>query len=380
MSDRILALTMPKWGLSMEEGTVAEWEVSEGDTIAEGDEVVFIETSKITGPLESPVAGVLRRIVARPGAVLPVGALLAVVCDAELEVASIDAFVSEFQANFVPEEVSEGESAAAAQTIEVDGRNLSYLLTSPEKDEGATPVLLVHGFGGDRNTWLFNNDELAKDRSVYAIDLPGHGESSKNLGDGGQELFTRSVIGFLDALNIEEVHVVAHSMGGAIALSVATSHPARVASLALLGACGLGEGINYDFIEGFISAQRRKEVKPVLEQLFPNPELVTRDMIDNVLKFKRLDGVPEALRKVADAFFPGGRQAVEFRDTLGDLEQRLLVIWGSEDSIVDPADAQGLPSSVEVHVLDGVGHIPQMEAPHEVNRLIRAHLEIVESR
>lgn len=380
MPEHIYALTMPKWGLSMEEGTVAEWEVAEGGTIAEGDEVVFIETSKITGALESPFGGVLRRIVAQPGEVLPVGALLAVVTDAEVDGAAIDRFVTEFQANFVPEEVSQAEAAAVAQTIEVDGRNLSYVLTCPEEGEGAMPVLLVHGFGGDRNAWLFNTTELAKERSVYAIDLPGHGESSKELGDGNLEVFTRSVVGFLDALNIEETHIVGHSMGGAIALSVATRHPARVASLALIGTCGLGKGINGEFIDGFINAQRRKEVKPVLEELFPNPELVTRDMIDNVLKFKRLDGVPEGLRKVADAFFPDGKQAVEFRDQLEGLDQPILVIWGAEDRIVDPSDTKGLPPSVEVHVLDGIGHIPQMEAAHDVNRLIQAHLEMADNR
>ena len=103
-------------------------------------------------------------------------------------------------------------------------------------------------------------------------------------------------------------------------------------------------------------------------------------MIDNVLKFKRLDGVPEGLRKVADAFFPNGKQAVEFRDQLIGLDQPILVIWGAEDRIVDPSDTKGLPPSVEVHVLDGVGHIPQMEAAHEVNRLIQAHLETADNR
>ncbi len=374
MPDDIRALTMPKWGLSMEEGTVAEWEVAEGDTITAGDEVVFIETSKIAGSLEAPFGGVLHKIVAQPGDVLPVGALLAVVTEGEIEPSVIDAFVTEFQANFVPEEVSEGEAAVVAETIEVDGRNLSYVLTSPDDAENATPVLLLHGFGGDGNAWLFNIADLAKDRPVYALDLPGHGASSKDVGDGTLDALTRAVVGFLDALHVAKTHIVAHSLGGAIALSIAASHPERVASLTLIGACGLGEGINQDFIEGFIAAQRRKEVKPVLQQLFANPDLVSRDMIEDVLKFKRLDGVPDALRKIAGAFFPEGRQAAQFRDQLGATGPSILVIWGSKDSIVDPADTQGLPDSIEVHVLEGVGHMPQMEAAHEVNRLIHAHL------
>ncbi len=375
MPDNIRALTMPKWGLSMEEGTVAEWEVAEGDTIAAGDEVVFIDTSKIAGSLEAPFGGVLHKIVAQPGDVLPVGALLAVVTDGEVDPSVVDAFITEFQANFVPEEASEGEAAAVAQTVEVHGKKLSYVLTSPDDAESATPVLLLHGFGGDANAWLFNAADLAKDRPVYALDLPGHGASSKDVGEGTPETLARAVVGFLDALHVAKAHIVAHSLGGAIALSVAASTPGRVASLTLIGPCGLGEGINRDFIEGFIAAQRRKEVKPVLQQLFADPGLVSRDMIDDVLKFKRLDGVPDALRKIADAFFPEGRQAAQFRDQLGDLGPSVLVVWGDQDAIVDSSQAKGLPGSVEVHILEGVGHMPQMEAAHEVNRLIHAHLQ-----
>ncbi len=75
MSDRIEAITMPKWGLAMDKGTVVAWHVGEGAAIEAGDEVVDIETTKITGVYESPQAGTLRRIAAE-GTTLPVGALM----------------------------------------------------------------------------------------------------------------------------------------------------------------------------------------------------------------------------------------------------------------------------------------------------------------
>jgi len=97
-------LGMPKWGLSMTEGRVIDWLVEEGAEIAVGDEVAEVETEKINGVVEAPVAGVLRRRVAASYDVIPVGGLLGVIADASVPEAEIDAFVAEFEASFVPGE------------------------------------------------------------------------------------------------------------------------------------------------------------------------------------------------------------------------------------------------------------------------------------
>ena len=98
-SDGIQKLTMPKWGLSMTHGTVIEWLVPEGAEIVAGLEILEVETEKITGCVESPINGILRRHVAIPGQDIPIGGLLAVAADPSVSDDQIDHFIE----SYVPE-------------------------------------------------------------------------------------------------------------------------------------------------------------------------------------------------------------------------------------------------------------------------------------
>jgi len=369
MAGDIQPIVMPKWGLAMEEGVVTAWNVAEGSTITKGQEIADIETSKIANVFESPVSGTVRRIVAQTGETLPVGALLAVVADKKVGDADLDAFVAKF------EEALKAALAAKAsekkpepETVEIaGGRKIRYLKLG---NADGPPIVFVHGFGGDLNNWLFNQEPLAENHTTYAIDLPGHGGSSKDVGAGDLASMTAALAAWLDALKITRAHLVGHSMGGGVALQLAATKPDSVASATLLAPAGLGPDIAIDFINGFIEASRGKKLEPVLQMIVANPELVTRDMIEDVLKFKRIDGVDAALKKLRDGLFPAGRQGVSLRDSLGKLKQPVQIIVGAKDRIIPAAHAQGLPANVKVHVIDAAGHMPHMEASADVNRLI----------
>ncbi|NIA68922.1 acetoin dehydrogenase dihydrolipoyllysine-residue acetyltransferase subunit [Pelagibius litoralis] len=362
----IQAITMPKWGLAMEEGKVSAWMAEEGAAIAGGEEILEIETTKITNVFESPVAGVLRRRVVVEGETVPVGALIGVAAGAEIPDADIEAFITDFQANFVVE-ASDAAAAPEAETITVAGRQLSHLRMGPED---GPPVVLVHGFGGDLNGWLFNQPVLAEDHSVYALDLPGHGRAEKNVAGLDVAGLAALLADYMEAVGIGAAHLVGHSLGGAVTLKLAIDQPARVSRLTLLSPAGLGEELNVAYVKGFAGAEGRKEIKSLLQQLFADPQLVSRDMINEVQKYKRLDGVTAALNALADAVFPGGRQGLVMRDQLATLAMPVQAIWGRDDAIVPPAHGEGLPDNVTLHWLERTGHMPHMEAAGDVNRLI----------
>src|SRR5690606_31962248 len=158
------------------EGTVAVWSTEIGSAVAAGDEILDIETSKITNAMEAPAAGVLRRRVAAEGETLPVGALIGIIAAASVPDEAIDAFVAKFQEENAQGGAGGGATGPERGAVETEAGPIRALAVG---EGDGTPVLFLHGFGGDLNGWMFNQPDLAEGRSVHAIDLPGHGASGK---------------------------------------------------------------------------------------------------------------------------------------------------------------------------------------------------------
>ena len=379
--DRIVPVTMPKWGLSMRLGKITAWVIGEGDDVKVGDDLADIETEKIAGTLEAPDAGTVRRIIARVGEDVPVSGTIALIAPADVTEDELDAAVLQARAVIdagVPEDAA-GE--AVLETAEVGGRKISFAGAGQEGDV----VLLVHGYGGDRNSWLFLQEPMAARYRVYALDLPGHGTSAKDVGPGPERpgsagtggsgstlaVLADAVTGVLDALGAERAHLVGHSMGGAVALAVAARDPARIASLTLIAPSGFGPEINAGYLRGFADARTRRELKAVIGQLFDDESLVTRQLVDDVLAYKRLDGVDEALHALADTLLDGDAQRGDSAALLAAIGGAVpvTVVWGRADRIIPAAQAESVTGAVR-HLIDGAGHMPHMERPAEVQAAI----------
>ncbi len=98
-------------------------------------------------------------------------------------------------------------------------------------------------------------------------------------------------------------------------------------------------------------------------------------MVEDVLRYKRLDGVPDALATIAQEWFADGRQRIALRDEIAALQLPVQIIWGREDRIIPVAHAEALASRLPVRVLEQTGHLPHMEKAGEVNRLIKRLIE-----
>ena len=177
------------------------------------------------------------------------------------------------------------------------------------------------------------------------------------------------ILADLDALGLDHVHLVGHSMGAAVCLVLADRVPQRVRSLTLIGPAGIGQKINADFIRGYIGARTRVEIEPLVRLLYADPRHVTEQMLQQAVEYKRREGVIEALTKIASSRYAGTPAGRQLRDVAGSVPT--LAVWGADDAVIPPPEPGVLAhEGVELHVLPGRGHMVQVEAADEVNRLI----------
>jgi pimeloyl-ACP methyl ester carboxylesterase len=245
-------------------------------------------------------------------------------------------------------------------------------------------MLLLHGLGATKSSFFDTAAALSHRYTVHALDLPGFGGSSKPAtAPYGAAYAARAVIGTMDALEIERAHIVGNSMGGRVAIEVGLTRPDRVGAVALLSPAVAFIKRDWHWLVRFSRPELgmlphsfgRDRVERTFWALFADRDLVDPSMADIVVdEFERIYRSPGARL----AFLSSARSIylespAKFYPRLASLQPPALFVWASHDRLIPERFRhhveRWLPSAEHV-VLEGCGHVPQVEAPKRTNGLL----------
>jgi pimeloyl-ACP methyl ester carboxylesterase len=268
-------------------------------------------------------------------------------------------------------------AGVSAKEITVGELTIHYYEGGPADGE---TLLMIHGFGADRDNWLRFSRHLTHRYRVIALDLPGFGESSKPDASYDVASQMERVRAFANALRIDKLHLVGNSMGGHIAALYAARHPEQVLSVALLDNAG-------------VTAPQKSEMIQRLERGEPNPLVVRRaEDFDALMNFVFVSPppLPESLkryfaeRSVAnqghyDRIFAQLRgHYVPLEPELPNIQVPTLVLWGEQDRALHVSSIdvmQPLLKKPTVVVMKNCGHAPMIERPEETAHHYQAFLD-----
>ena len=246
------------------------------------------------------------------------------------------------------------------------------------------PIVGIHGFGGDKETWLMMAALISRARGVALIDLPGHGRSRDvDEVQASTRGHAEAVLRVLDASGIDRAILCGNSMGGGVALRLATSWPDRVAGLVLVASVGreIHDGGARAWAEAGDNPliPRLEDIDKFMALVLERPPPVGKAVIRHVItnRARRADALGRLFRGFILA---GGDEGVP--GDLGAIDLPALVIHGEQDRIIDRRVAEDLVQALprgELVVMRGVGHAPQLEAPRHTARLVEAFARRVEA-
>jgi pimeloyl-ACP methyl ester carboxylesterase len=259
----------------------------------------------------------------------------------------------------------------------LDGVRIHHIV-----DGRGPAVILVHGLGGFAESWHHNLAFLGRQATVYALDLPGFGQSSKPQVGYNLRLFADAVYGFAAALGLERVALVGHSLGGAIVTVCALVHPALVERIALLGAVVPGFDYRLAPLYRLVALRGLGELcaacvpksvfRLALSRCFAEP---AADEVAFLVDWSYAARSSPAGRAAYLATLRGARadfadNADAYRTAVRRLDVPVLAIHGVQDPVVPARHCATVVEALRrgaVRWLDRCGHFPQIEHASTVN-------------
>ena len=258
--------------------------------------------------------------------------------------------------------------------LEVGGKSIALLENENTKAEQT--LILVHGFGANKENWVRFAAYLTDTYHVVAVDLPGHGESIKDLSlryDIDDQV--RYLNEILAQLKINRFHIAGNSMGGAISSLYAATYPDQVQSVVLFNPGGV-----YDY-ESELHQQLRQGNNPLIVE--------TADDFDRLMDFalEKKPFIPWPITSVLaeravknkpinDKIFQDirGEHKYVFKEELRKIKAPTLILWGDKDRVINVQNAdifESLIPNSRKTILDGIGHAPMIEIPEDTARICR---------
>lgn len=248
------------------------------------------------------------------------------------------------------------------ETIVIGNRTLAFRSYGRHVAPERPPLVLVHGAGGNHLIWPPQVRHLAQ-TAVYALDLPGHGESALPA-CATISAYSEMVRDFVDALELPWFVLAGHSMGGAIALDFALAYAHRLAGIAVIGA-GARMKVSPTFLEGVLTDYAN----------------ATERIVDNSYHITTSDAEKQrylhALRENDPQTLYGDFLAVanfDVRDRVESLQIPALILCGRHDRMAPPALSELLHTRIagsRLHLIENAGHNVLLEQPLTV----AAHLD-----
>lgn len=255
----------------------------------------------------------------------------------------------------------------STKEVRVGEFNIRYYEGGPADGE---TVLLLHGFGGNRETWLRFSRHLTDQYHVIAMDLPGFGESDKPQVSYDVASQVERLHALIQAWGIRKLHLLGNSMGGHIAALYSARYGDGVLSLALFNNAG-------------VTSPTKSEMFLRLQRGEPNPLVVRKPADFDVLLhfvFATPPDLPEPLKRHFveqamtnrahyDSIFGQLReQYVPLESELPKIQAPTLILWGDQDRVLDVSSIavmQPLLKKPSVVIMKNCGHVPMLERPDE---------------
>jgi len=252
--------------------------------------------------------------------------------------------------------------------------DVAWVYLKNDWQPGRETVVLLHGYSGDKYNFSRFAGEIAGRYNVLVPDLPGHGETTEDMTlHYDIDTQSRRVLSLTEALGVRQFHLAGNSMGGAIAVRTAWLAPSRVQTLGLFNAAGVRA------VESERDESLRKGVNPlVIRNPEDFPKVIEWAMAEPPFMPWPVASVM-ARRSVAradlnDKIF-GDLQRDNSLDQsriLGEVVAPALVLWGDRDRLLNVGNAdafvKAMPAATRV-VMQGIGHMPMLEAPAESARI-----------